>query len=231
MFQRIYLRLRDRLPNVVWGLMFLSFATVLVMLLFVSAIPEKLTQILISRSGSAEPERISPGEFLTGIDINHWIGQNSAYDEMVGLYTSITKNRDIARIILNQSIGKEIPVSLAFALAWKESSFNPNAVSPRNRFGTRDWGLYQLNDGTRKDWTEEDFFDAEKNADSGLSYLQYCLTTMENKRLGLGAYNAGVFQVKSRGMPSSTAVYTVQILEYETQIDQIFNEYFISAFP
>lgn len=35
---------------------------------------------------------------------------------------------------------------LLMALAWKESAFRPDAVSPANLNGTRDYGLMQIND-------------------------------------------------------------------------------------
>ena len=41
--------------------------------------------------------------------------------------------------------GTRITPELLQAIAWKESGFNPRAVSPANANGTRDYGLMQIN--------------------------------------------------------------------------------------
>ncbi len=143
----------------------------------------------------------------------------------IDFYSQYTGDQEIARVILEESLELDVPVHVAFSLAWKESRFDHRAVSPPNRGGTRDWGLFQLNDGGRKNWTENDFFDIRKNTYSGLYYLRHCISEMGNLRLGLAAYNAGIYGVRNRGIPESTKHYIDSILEFESGLDDDFNHW------
>jgi soluble lytic murein transglycosylase-like protein len=161
------------------------------------------------------------------LDINGWVSTRVDPAEAVIFYSRLTGSGRVASVILTEARRLDIPLHLAFALAWKESSYNPNAVSRPNKRGTRDWGLFQLNDGGRREWTEEDFFDVSKNAYSALFYLRYCIHEMGSVDMGLAAYNAGVYGVRKWGAPDSTKRYVRSILAYEQKLDRIFNEAFV----
>jgi hypothetical protein len=163
---------------------------------------------------------------LSGLQINESIRLWLRPVKVVDFYTQFTGSRDITRIILDEALAVRVPVNVAFALAWGESRFEPRAVSGRNVYGTRDWGLYQLNDGGRSDWSREDFFDVRKNTHSGLTFLKYCMGTMGSLEMGLAAYNAGVYGVRRWGVPKSTRRHVRAILQYEKRLTEAYNRRF-----
>ncbi|UKI53636.1 MAG: transglycosylase SLT domain-containing protein [Treponema sp.] len=59
--------------------------------------------------------------------------------------------------ILEEAEKNDIPLSLAFALAYTESHYNVNAVN-KNRNSSIDRGLFQLNNRSFPQLKEEDFF-------------------------------------------------------------------------
>ena len=59
-------------------------------------------------------------------------------------YLRITGNREITNMILENADREDIPLSLAFALAYTESRYNTNALN-YNVNGSVDRGLFQLN--------------------------------------------------------------------------------------
>jgi soluble lytic murein transglycosylase-like protein len=166
-------------------------------------------------------------EQLDRLDVNFQAKRLARVDDLIEFYSKYTRNGRIAKVIVEESLRLDISINLAFALAWKESGFNPRAVSPPNRYGTRDWGLFQLNDGYRKDWKKSDFFDINKNTQTALSYLRICTQHMGSTRLGLAAYNAGMHRVQTRGIPPSTRKYIATILSYEKRLELDFALYFM----
>ena len=164
--------------------------------------------------------------YLTKMHVNYTVERTEELDELVEFYSTFTRNSFIARAILEESLRCDIPIHIAFSLAWRESRFYPRAVSSPNKRGTRDWGLFQLNDGNRKSWTRGDFFNVERNTRHGLSFLKYCIEQMGSLELGLAAYNAGIYGVRSRGVPSSTQGYIKDIFAYEAELDSALNRFF-----
>ncbi len=179
-------------------------------------------------TGDAAPE---PAGVLTSepphrMQVNHAIVRLGARAAAVDFYADYTGSRDVSRVILEAALRAEVPVNLAFALGWQESRFNVYAVSGLNYYGTRDWGLFQLNDGTRGGWRREDFFDAALNAEAAMQYLRLCLAEMGSVELALAAYNAGIRGVREGGVPRSTRAYIRAIAGYERELDRRFGERF-----
>ena len=163
--------------------------------------------------------------YLTKMDVNHTIQEFKNKENVVQFYSKFTRSEKIAKTIIQESLRHQVPVHIAISLAWKESRFTPNAVGRPNKMGTRDWGLFQLNDGHRSDWTREEFFNIEKNTRHALSYLSYCVKEMGNLKLGLAAYNAGIHGVRSQGVPASTQQYIKEIFVYESILDLALNQF------
>jgi soluble lytic murein transglycosylase-like protein len=180
---------------------------------------------ILSRVSGLNKADMSHYEHLTNFDVNLQAKRMASYDSLIDFYTTYTRNRTIAETIVQASFSLEIPLNLAFALAWQESRFNPRALSRPNKYGTRDWGLFQLNDGYRKEWTVSDFFDVRKNTYTALLYLRGCIEQMGTTRLGLAAYNAGMHRVQTRGIPPMTRRYIDNILAYERKLDLAFSFY------
>ena len=95
-------------------------------------------------------------------------------------YYQITGNRDVTNAILTQADANDIPLSLAFALAHTESSYNVKAIN-RNVNNSIDRGLFQLNSNSFPGLTESEFYDADKSAYYGLSHLKFCLGNAGNE--------------------------------------------------
>ena len=165
------------------------------------------------------------------------LGVNSIIESLkdraaaIEFYGRFSGNEGIAETIMERALELDLPVHVAFALAWRESRFDPRAVSPPNRGGTRDWGLFQLNDGGRRDWSAGDFFNVEKNTHNALSYLRQCIASMGDLELGLAAYNAGIYGVRTRGIPATTRKYIQSILAYEKGLDKAFGREIAAFVP
>lgn len=85
--------------------------------------------------------------------------------------------------------------SLLRAVAEKESSFRPCAVSPAGALG-----LMQLMPETASWLGVSDPFDVEQNVHGAARFLRFLLDRFDNDLgLALGAYNAGPARVKSFG--------------------------------
>ena len=68
-------------------------------------------------------------------------------------------NYDIAKIIIDEALKENVPVNLAFALCMKESTFNPTAFN-KNKNGSIDRGLFQLNNYYRPKMEEKEYYNS-----------------------------------------------------------------------
>jgi hypothetical protein len=134
-------------------------------------------------------------------------------------YVEITGSREISLPILRYASANDIPLPLAFALAWGESDFNVRAHNRNPR--SVDRGLFQLNSGTFPFLKVEQFFDPEINARYGLEHLRFCLDQADSELVALAIYNAGVIKVR-KGTPYSTLNHIARILEYRDTLAEAF---------
>ncbi|TFG64140.1 MAG: lytic transglycosylase [Spirochaetales bacterium] len=136
-------------------------------------------------------------------------------------YAQLTGNKKISDVILLYADQYQVPVSLAFSLAWAESRYYPLAVN-RN-YSSVDRGLFQLNSLSFPQLGEQDFFNPSINAKNGLRYLQFCLKTGGNHVVALAMYNAGSNRVEAGGTPRGTLDYIAQVLDYRDIVDHDFS--------
>ncbi len=129
----------------------------------------------------------------------------------------LTSSTKITDIILRNANLNNIPVSLAFSLAFAESSYNPKAININKN--SIDRGLFQLNSKSFPNIKESDFFNPEINARYGLEYLAGCIEKGGNEIVGLAMYNAGSGRVTGRGTPKMTLDYISKIMSYKKKID------------
>lgn len=144
-------------------------------------------------------------------------------------YSHVTGREDVALAILQEAEKNNIPLSLAFSLAYTESRYNTNAVN-KNSNETIDRGLFQLNSSSFPNLTESDFFDPEVSAKYGMSHLKFCMNTAGNEVSALAMYNAGTGKVRSNRTPQSTLNYVGKIMAYQDTIDKLFENEVASYF-
>ncbi len=138
-------------------------------------------------------------------------------DHMITYLDKLTESTRITDIILRNANKNNIPVSLAFSLAFAESAYNPIAVNRNSN--SIDRGLFQLNNKSFPNLKESEFFNPEINAQYGLAYLASCIEKGGNEIVGLAMYNAGSGRVTGRGTPKMTLDYISKIMDYKKNID------------
>ena len=136
-------------------------------------------------------------------------------------YSCITRDKDVALAILSEADKNDIPLPLAFALAYTESRYNPKATNS-NVNTTIDRGLFQLNSNSFPALTEADFFDPYISAKYGMAHLKFCLNSAGNEVSALAMYNAGTGRVRSNKTPQSTLNYVGKIITYQKMLDSLF---------
>ena len=136
-------------------------------------------------------------------------------------YTGLTHDKDVALAILSEADKNDIPLPLAFALAYTESRYNPKATNS-NVNTTIDRGLFQLNSNSFPELTEADFFDPYISAKYGMSHLKFCLKSAGNEVSALAMYNAGTGRVRSNKTPQSTLNYVGKIITYQKMLESVF---------
>ncbi len=136
-------------------------------------------------------------------------------------YTHVTSSREVALAILENADKNDIPLSLAFALAYVESRFKPDAVNKNGNY-TVDRGLFQLNSATFPRLSEEDFFNPEISAKYGMMHLRFCIDLAGNDVTALAMYNAGTTRVKNNNTPRSTLNYVGKIERYRANLENMF---------
>ena len=137
-------------------------------------------------------------------------------------YTHVTSNREVALAILENADKNDIPLSLAFSLAFVESRFKSDAVNS-NANHTIDRGLFQLNSATFPKLTEAEFFDPKVSAKYGMSHLRYCMDVAGNDITALAMYNAGTSRVKQNKTPQHTLNYVAKISNYRGRLESKFS--------
>jgi soluble lytic murein transglycosylase-like protein len=142
--------------------------------------------------------------------------------EVIAFFSALAQSEAIALSILVNADQFDIPPSLAFALCWGESRFNPRAVNRANRNHTVDRGLFQLNNESFPKLREADFFNPDVNAYYGMAHLRWCLDSGGSEVAGLAMYNAGTNRVKAGTTPRHTLDHVSRILEFRNGIESLF---------
>jgi hypothetical protein len=178
----------------------------------------------LSASFLLEPE--APGDPVTDA-----CRDPGAREWVAGFFERICGSPVVARAILEGAEQHSIPPSLAFALSWEESRFNIQAVNRKNRDGSVDRGLFQLNNRTFPKLEEPEFFDPQLNALYGTAHLRTCIDLGGSEIAGLAMYNAGTGRVRFTGTPRQTLDYTAKVLSSRRKIDRIFMEEWARRVP
>lgn len=141
---------------------------------------------------------------------------------VVDFYSDLVGSERIASAILVAADAADVPLDLAFSVAWVESRFRPRATNRNHR--SIDRGLFQLNSRSFPKLTIAEFFEPETNARNGLGYLRYCFNEGGNDIAALAMYNAGRNRVRNQGAPQMTLDYIAQIVAYRQELDAQFQQ-------
>lgn len=150
-------------------------------------------------------------------------------DSVVEFFVEETGDEEIALPILYYADKLNIPLTLAFSLAWVESRYAVDAVNFNS--SSVDRGIFQLNSKTFRNLGEEDFFTPEVNAFHGLKYLEFCITYGDTDAQALAIYNAGLSRVRNGNTPPTTLVYVDRILTRRAQLVERFESFILTHFP
>lgn len=163
-----------------------------------------------------------PETFYKRYDVNNIIDELTI-SQIHNVYNRETHSYIIVSSIFKEAIRQNVPVNLAFAIAKVESNFNPSAINYNHT--STDYGLFQLNNSYRN-WSEEDFFNINKNTQEGIRYLKEMMDLFEGDILkALAAYNCGPTRVLNNRIPKSTEMYITKVLEAEDEFNILFNNY------
>jgi len=143
-------------------------------------------------------------------------------DWVIDFFAALCSSQEIAVAILVNSDLYDVPPALAFALCWEESRFNPRAINRKNRDGSIDRGLFQLNSRSYPNIEASVFYNVNSNARYGVNHLKSCLDSGASEVSALAMYNAGAGRVKSTGAPEVTLNYISRILENRSKIESRF---------
>lgn len=164
-------------------------------------------------------------QFDVGLELYRSLSTRTAVE---WFYTNVAGNQEVALAILQEADKNNIPLSLAFSLAYTESRYKVTAIN-RNTNASIDRGLFQLNNKSFPALVEADFYDPYVSAKYGLSHLRFCLDTAGNEVSALAMYNAGTSRVRNNGTPQMTLNYISNIQTYRQGLDNLFEAEVVQA--
>ena len=135
-----------------------------------------------------------------------------------------TRNTEYDRAIFELADAFELDRALIKAIVQIESSFNPQALSPKGA-----QGLMQLMPATANAYNVRNPFNVQDNLRGGIAFFAHLMQRYENDvRLALAAYNAGETAVsKYQGIPPypETQAYVKYILQLHKNYQRHANTY------
>lgn len=120
-----------------------------------------------------------------------------------------------AVLITKTCLEKGVPVHLFMSLVKNESNFD-NSAFHKNKNGSYDIGLCQLNTYTFKKYTIAQLKNPITNVSLGVKTLRDLYDYLGTWELAVLAYNAGITRVKNDMTPQSTIRYLKKVLDFET---------------
>jgi hypothetical protein len=142
-------------------------------------------------------------------------------NQVLKFFSAITNSERVAKAILDNSVEHNVRPSLAFAVAYVESRYNPKARS-KNSSGSLNSGLFQLNSSVFGMTSETLMYDPYHNAKLGLSHLEEYLNLSDDEFSALAAYNAGITRISEQGIPGMTFKYISDVSIMERKIMNLF---------
>ncbi len=117
--------------------------------------------------------------------------------------------------IIYYAYKENVPLDIIYYLIAYESNWYTNTIGKKNRNGSRDYGLMQLNSRYIKNFQKWFYtgvdkfnpFNPEHNIEIGIKYLKDLYLKTYNWKLAVTAYNCGIYGVYRNKIPKSTVRY------------------------
>ncbi|TVQ26391.1 MAG: hypothetical protein EA383_05345 [Spirochaetaceae bacterium] len=156
--------------------------------------------------------------------------ENVTRRAVIEFFAGHTGDEVMALTIAHHADQYDIPLTLAFTVAFIESSYRTNVVNFNER--SIDRGLFQLNNRTFPHLSEEDFFHIDTNARYAMGHLRYTLDRAGGDyRTAIAIYNAGEGRVLAGLTPPSTQLYVQRASAYREQLLRSFRAHIERHFP
>jgi hypothetical protein len=120
--------------------------------------------------------------------------------------------RSLCLMLESAAKANDLPLAFLARVIWRESRFDPEAVGPLTRYGTRAQGIAQFMPGTAAERGLSDPFDPVQALPEAAGFLRQLREKFGNLGLAAAAYNAGPARVQgwldgARSMPPETRAY------------------------
>jgi hypothetical protein len=162
---------------------------------------------------------------LVGLEINKKIEELLSIGRSEDVYLffdKITNNRNVTYNIITSALVFELPISIAFAVPFHESRFNPTLIG--NNGTSVDVGLNQLNNVANPEYTIDQLLDIKTNCRVAHGLLtKYYKQTGNNWIYSFLKYHRGN-QIDELGL-----VYANKILTKQLEYEELFNRDFLNG--
>ncbi len=158
-------------------------------------------------------------------------------EAVIDFFVSVVGSEEIVVPVLKNADANDIPPTLAFTIAYIESSYRTNVVNrntpnSHNRQPSTDRGLFQLNDRSFPHLSDDDFFHPDTNSYYAMEHLRYAMNRAgENYRTAMAIYNAGEGRVLAGNTPASTQRYVQRASQYRASLLSRFRSFIKRNFP
>ena len=155
---------------------------------------------------SVRPVLVVAGCLLAGAPA--WASDNTARVE--------ESRRSLCLMLESAAKANDLPLAFLARVIWRESRFDPEAVGPLTRNGTRAQGIAQFMPGTAAERGLIDPFNPVQALPEAAAFLGQLREKFGNLGLAAAAYNAGPARVQgwldgARSMPQETRAYVQAI--------------------
>jgi hypothetical protein len=142
---------------------------------------------------------------------------------VIDYFCRLVGSDEVALSILYHADRENVPLILAFSLAYVESKYQAVAVNVND--GSVDRGIFQLNNLSFPSLSVGDFFHPETNIAYGIDHLRWCLDISRDEKRAIEIYNAGLSRVSEGQIPATTREYAYRIMRFERELSRDFRNY------
>jgi soluble lytic murein transglycosylase-like protein len=121
-------------------------------------------------------------------------------------------NEKVLSSVLKWATIMKVEPELVLSIIRHESNFKVSAVNSRNKNGSKDYGLMQLNSDVYGH--DKELFDIDKNIELGVKNIAWCIEKSEGNLVkALVYYNAGIQRSKQYRVGEMTFDYIWKVLK------------------